>query len=65
MSDPFTVQNICRPGNNGTGFAHIAPDCADGKHRACTGHAWCFIEDTPSTCDCACHTTTTTDRNAA
>jgi hypothetical protein len=35
---------------------HLAPDCRDGKHRACRGDAWCGIADLPVPCDCTCHT---------
>jgi len=57
----FEVQSICAPGNNGTGFAHVGPDCASGKHTACRGEAWCFIEDAADECDCGCHVERTPD----
>jgi hypothetical protein len=32
-----------------------SPDCATGKHRACTGGAWDFTTDQPADCACGCH----------
>ena len=46
---------ICRFGNDGSATQHISPDCEVGKHRACTGMAWCFIEDAATSCTCKCH----------
>jgi hypothetical protein len=34
---------------------HLGPDCRDGKHRACTGGAWCMTADRPVPCVCPCH----------
>ncbi|GAA2237574.1 hypothetical protein GCM10010401_07200 [Rarobacter faecitabidus] len=31
------------------------PDCAQGKHAACTGDAWNEIADELTACDCDCH----------
>jgi hypothetical protein len=34
---------------------HLSPDCLAGKHKACRGDAWCFEDDRPAECLCACH----------
>jgi len=34
---------------------HLNPDCEAGKHAACRGDAWCFVEDTGVSCGCSCH----------
>lgn len=31
---------------------HVCPECAQGKHRNCTGTAWCFRDDVPTVCAC-------------
>lgn len=33
----------------------ISPDCAAGKHTACTGDAWDRDHDRPAPCTCRCH----------
>lgn len=32
-----------------------SPDCAAGKHRACSGGAWNYTTDQPADCACGCH----------
>lgn len=32
-----------------------SPDCAGGKHAACSGDAWDFDQDVPTGCGCSCH----------
>lgn|GEM_PF-2094474 len=32
-----------------------SPDCAQGKHRACSGDAWDEATDDPTDCSCECH----------
>lgn len=34
--------------------ADINPDCAVGKHRACSGTAWCEACDEMVPCECEC-----------
>lgn len=34
---------------------HLSPDCAVNKHGACTGDAWCVVDDLLVGCACACH----------
>ena len=29
------------------------PDCEQGKHRNCTGEAWCNEHDVPARCPCS------------
>jgi len=36
------------------------PDCAQGKHRACSGHAWDWDIDDLVPCSCDCHVQTPT-----
>lgn len=32
-----------------------SPDCREGKHHACDGKAWNFLDDQPAPCGCDCH----------
>ncbi|MCA0217941.1 MAG: hypothetical protein LCH43_11375 [Actinobacteria bacterium] len=41
---------------------HLNPDCESGKHLACRGDAWCFVEDAAVDCGCRCHEGEETDR---
>jgi hypothetical protein len=31
------------------------PDCAEGKHRNCSGDGWDHAADAPAPCPCSCH----------
>jgi hypothetical protein len=31
---------------------HICPECRDGKHRNCSGVAWCDLMDAETECAC-------------
>lgn len=33
----------------------LNPDCATGKHTACSGTAWCESCDELVPCECSCH----------
>jgi hypothetical protein len=33
----------------------VSPDCAAGKHVACSGGTWDFEYDAPTACECDCH----------
>jgi hypothetical protein len=35
-------------------FARLSPDCAQGKHTACSGDAWDDEADAPAACECNC-----------
>lgn len=48
MADRYEQLHTDEPGP-------INPDCAQGKHHACSGDAWDAEADAPAPCACECH----------
>lgn len=56
MSDlPFDRQQPARPrAEQRPAPRPVSPDCAQGKHVACSGDAWDDEADGPAACSCNC-----------